>query len=92
VRHPGLLQRRQLVAHIGQLGRIGDALGLDLQDGDLVEQLAEGDGNQNFGHGHSPHEGMAQFNGQETPFAEHGMNAGCRLSGERACVPRLPKL
>src|SRR3546814_7757380 len=51
MRHPGLFQRRQLVVDVGQLGLVGHALGLDLQDGDLVEQLAERHGNGDFGHG-----------------------------------------
>jgi len=46
--HPGLLQRRQLLAHIGQLALVADALGLDLQDRDLVQQLAEGNGDEDF--------------------------------------------
>src|SRR5690606_15489669 len=50
MRHPGLLQRRQLGADIGQLGRVGHALGLDLQDRDLVEQFAVGDWNEDLGH------------------------------------------
>ncbi len=36
----------ELHLHIGQLGRVGDPLALQAQDGDLVEQLAGGDGNQ----------------------------------------------
>src|SRR5690606_12105134 len=44
VRRPGRVEHFQLGAHIGELGRIADALGLDLEDGDLVDQLAEGNG------------------------------------------------
>src|SRR5699024_8178391 len=39
---PRRLQRLQLAPHIGPLGFVMDALGLDLQDRDLVDQLAEG--------------------------------------------------
>ena len=48
VRRPGAVQRVQLIAHIGQLGRIAHALGLDLQDGDLVQQFTEGHGDEDF--------------------------------------------
>ncbi|MNI90920.1 hypothetical protein D3C73_1485100 [compost metagenome] len=39
--HPRGLQRGQFLAHVGQLAFVTDALGLDLQDRDLVQQLAE---------------------------------------------------
>ena len=48
MRCPGAVQRVQLIAHIGQLCRIAHALGLDLQDGDLVQQLTEGHGDEDF--------------------------------------------
>jgi hypothetical protein len=37
-------QRRQLGAHVGQLLQRGEPLGLDLEDGDLVDQLTRPDG------------------------------------------------
>src|SRR5690606_9968534 len=48
VRHPGALQRGQFLADVADLGRVGHALGLDLQDRDLVQQFAVGDGHQQF--------------------------------------------
>ena len=48
---PRGLQRDQLVADIGQLGRVGHPLRLDLQDGDLVQQFAKGHRDEDFGHG-----------------------------------------
>src|SRR5262249_13551693 len=48
---PGLFQQRQLQAHVGDLGDILDPGSLDAQDGDLVQQLTRGDGNQYVVHG-----------------------------------------
>src|SRR5690348_5916048 len=50
---PGLVEHAQLGAHVGELAWVGNALGLDLEDRDLVDQFAEGDGDRKFGHGAS---------------------------------------
>src|SRR5690606_27554122 len=48
---PGLFQQLQFVAHIGDFLRVAHALGLDAQDGDLVQQFAGGDGDEDVVHG-----------------------------------------
>src|SRR5262249_28583736 len=47
---PRVFQQTELEAHIAHLGRIGDACGLDPENGDLVEQLAGRDGDQDVVH------------------------------------------
>ena len=47
---PGLLQQREFVFDVRDLGGIAHARGLDAQDGDLVEQLAGRNGNQDVFH------------------------------------------
>src|ERR1700732_2683653 len=51
---PGLLQQRKFQLHVGELGGIEDAHLLDPENGDLVEQLARRDGNENVFHGRDP--------------------------------------
>src|SRR6202023_2992350 len=51
---PGLLEQRQFQLHVGELGGIEDAHLLDSEDGDLVEQLARRDGNEDVFHGRDP--------------------------------------
>src|SRR2546423_2070712 len=51
---PGLLQQRKFQLHVDELGGIGDAHLLDPEDGDLVEQLARRDRNQDVFHGRDP--------------------------------------
>ena len=46
----GLLERQQLAADVGELGRILHATALDAQNTDLVEQLAGGQRNQDVSH------------------------------------------
>ena len=45
---PGRFEQRQLVAHVRDLGGIGDARGFDLQNRDLIDQFAGGDGYVDF--------------------------------------------
>src|SRR5579862_7655519 len=51
---PGLLEQRQFQFHVGELAGLHDARLLDAQDGDLVEQLARGDGYQDVLHARDP--------------------------------------
>ena len=51
MRGPGLVQGVKFTTNIEQLGVVADTLGLDIENGDLVQQFTEGDGYGNFGHG-----------------------------------------
>src|SRR6185312_9590935 len=47
---PGRAQQLQLLAHVRELARIGHPFGLDLEDGELVDQLAMGNGDRDQAH------------------------------------------
>src|SRR3984893_13420789 len=51
---PGLLQQRQFQLNVGELAGIEDAHLLDSENGELVEQLARRDGNEDVFHGRDP--------------------------------------
>jgi hypothetical protein len=44
VRRPSLVEQSKFGAHVGELASVGHAFGLDFEDRDLVDQLAEGNG------------------------------------------------